>query len=511
MVSAKLLIILSTAIRATSALVLMPLMISAIGREHYGLWISITTVTMYLSLSESGIGQTVVNEIGRAYALEQKERISQIMATAFAIYCTLILIAGSVAIAAIILLPIGHYLLSEQDAARYEPLLKACLVASTLLALLRIPTLVFPGLLIGVRRLPLRTLWEIGGSVIALVATVLAIYCGFGLLGLTVTMNSALFAVSAAICLSSRQCGEWARLRLRNYRGRLVGPLLASSVFYFLIGIAGVLDRSLTILLAPRLDSLSATPAFFLLTSLFRTAAYSIIAAMPRAVQPYIVMWSAKRQTTELRRITHYLTKATTVAATLFVATVAPFARQLVNGWLGYEGYPGDVLFWMVAGAFLIESFACTPVFVLIAMNRQRLLAGLLIVKAAMSGVGAIVLAPHFDAPLVGVAAASVLTSVLAGIAIPFLIRSAIDATWRDYLQQSFLRPLAFASLVPFAAAIIGAVDLYPIRLAATAILSLVAILAAWHWVLSQDDRSLTRQAWNAIRSKTKTASSPLT
>jgi O-antigen/teichoic acid export membrane protein len=502
---ANALIVVSTMLRAGSGLLLMPLMVVQLGQEHYGLWITVSTVTMYLTLAESGLGQTVVNKIGEAYTHGRLGQISQIMASAHGLYWLLVVPIGGVAVLLIVALPIGRLLLSEND-MEYEPLLRVCLVISTILALGRLPMLVFPGLLIGVRKLPVRVAWEIGGTLLSLAAVAMTVLLNGGLLGAVVALNASLLASTAAIAYSSARCGDWARLRLSAFRVSLLPPLAFNSSFFFLISASSVLDRSITALLVPRFVSLSAAPPFFLLTCVFQVAAFSLVSALPRAAQPYVVMWSSQGDSARLVSAAKLLTKTTSMAAALCVATFAPFAEVFVNQWLRSECYPGGAILALITGSFLIDTLFITPILFMVAMNRQRMLSMFMAGKAVLCGLLAIVFGTCFADPLTGIAAGPFAASLLVGLAMPLIVRPTLQLDWRTYASQFIVRPMAFAVLAPGIVAFAASSQSMAGKAIATGSLVLVAACAGWLLVFDPADRDGVRSALGRFRPVVRTA-----
>lgn len=497
--AANLLIIANTVLRACATLIIMPLMVATLGHQLYGLWITISTVTMYFSLSDSGLGQTVVNKIGQAHTLGQRERIGEIMATAHVLYWLLVLTVGFFAVTLILTLPLGDLLLSETD-AHLEPLLRVCLVLSTVLALARIPMLVFPGLLIGVRKLPLRVGWEIFGTLFTLAATAITLLSGAGLVSVTIVVNISLLVSTTAICLSSSRCGAWARLCLSQFKPALLHPLAMNSSFFFLINAASLLDRSLATLLVPHFASLAAAPPFFLLTSVFRVAAFSFITALPRAVQPFVVMWASNGDTARLASAAKLLTKGTTILASLMIVLFAPFAEPFVEIWLGADCYPGNAVLALIAGAFLVDSLFCTPVYFLIAMNRQRILSLLMLAKAVLTAALAITFAQRFANPLVGLAAGAFAASALTGFGVLCLTRAALDFDWKVYSVQFLARPLAYAAIISVLVMLTTSTLTMATKPVATVALAIFGAWGGWRMVFDSDDRAVVRQALLRLR-----------
>ncbi len=497
--ASNLLIITNTFLRACSNLLIMPLMVSMLGQERYGLWITISMVTMYLSLSDSGLGQTIVNKIGKAYTRGRLDQISEIMATAHVLYWLIVLPVGVISVALIMTLPLADIFLSASD-AHFEPLLRVCLVLSTVLALARIPMLVFPGLLIGVRRLPLRVGWEIGGTLFTLATTAIALVSGVSLVGLTIVVNTSLLLSTAAISLSSSHCGIWACLRISNFRAKFLRPLAMNSGFFFLISAAGVLDRSIAALLVPRFTALAFAPPFFLLTSIFRVAAYSFVVSLPRAVQPYVVMWEANRDAVLLTKIAKLLTKGTMIVSALIVALFVPFAKVFVETWLQSDCYPGNAVFVLVVGAFLVDTLSSTSIHFLLAMNRQRGLSLLMATKAVLTVVLAIGFAMGFADPLVGIAAGGFVASVLAGLGVPFLILPALAIDWKSYGEHFVVRPVVFAVLIPAIVAVATSQLTLAVRPMVTFLLLAIGGWFGWRSVFDAADREVVRQSLVRLR-----------
>ncbi|MEM9351985.1 MAG: hypothetical protein AAGA92_03150 [Planctomycetota bacterium] len=484
---ANALIVANTLLRAGGHLLLMPLMITLLGAQQCGLWITICTVTMYLSLSESGLGQTIVNRIGQAYTQGRLEAVGQITATAHVLYWILVGSIGSVAVACVYWFPIGRLLLADSELG-YESTLRVCLVVSTVLALSRIPMLVFPAVLMGTRRLPLRLWWELLGTAASLAATAAAILAGFGLLGATVAFNSVLLVSAAAISFSSNRLGDWARLRVSRFDPSLLRGLTSSSFFFFLISASGVIERSVAALMVPRLDSLAAAPAFFLLTNLSRGAGLGLITGLPRAAQPYVVMWSTHGDQARLASSAKLLTKLSALASVLGVAVFAPFAESFVDAWLGPGSYPGDLVFWLIAMSFLCDALFCTPVLFLMAMDCHQRLAVCVAVKAVLAALLALACGSWGSEPLAGIAAGSLLGSILGFVAVPPLVQRALALGWPSYLNHFLARPIIYALVVTGLAWAATPLALQG-QPAVVCCLWAGCLLAAWRWVLDAEDR----------------------
>lgn len=219
-------------IRSGVTFALMPVLITALGEEHYALWITVSSVTMFLCLSEAGLGQTVINSVGSAFAKGDLDSVRQIQTTAHVLYWMLVIPTCVIALLCLAFLPVSDWLLAKSDIAN-GPLFITCLAITTILALARIPYLVFPAMLTGLRKLPLRLMCEMGATILVALGTVLAAVAGTGLIGVAVTANVLLLVTTIAMYFLLVKTHPWTKLRLSAYRSEQLWPLAVNSGFFF--------------------------------------------------------------------------------------------------------------------------------------------------------------------------------------------------------------------------------------------------------------------------------------
>lgn len=443
------LLLVNTALRSAASLITMPILNESLGSECYGLWIVITTITMYLSLAEGGLGQTVVNQIGKAYAAGQTQSINRIMSTAHVVYWLMIIFVGFIALCIINFTPFTKLILSSHD-RNYDVIMKAGLSLSIVCAFSRIPFLVYPGLLMGLRRLPERISWEIFGTCLSVGSTIVAALCGAGMYLLIVINNAAMFFAVLANKFSLRNVPEWSKLRLSGFSAVLVPRLMSSSSFFFIVNLALVLDRCTATLLVPRFVSLAATPAFFFLVSLFRVAGTNAISTLPKAMQPYILLWSHVGNQGRVKLLTKLSIRATTVVAAGFVAVFIPVAELTVTKVLGKSTFPGSDVTLLICAAFLGDALSTVPHHFLVSMHKERLLAALFTVRAVITITLSLVFGSLFNNPLVGLALASALTAWISALSLLFCLGKKLGNCLCNIVWEFVLLPILFVGCTPF-------------------------------------------------------------
>lgn len=484
------LLILNTIARSSSAILLMPVLIALLGEAHYSLWITISTVVMYLSLSDAGLGQTVVNKIGEAYARDDFQRVGQVQTTAHVLYWLMVTPVALLALGAIFLLPVDRWLLAEGD-LQHGPLLLLCLALAVVLALVRIPFLVFPGMLIGIRRMPMRLLLEFGTTIAVAIAAVVVTWLGGGLLGVVIATNLLLLVATIAAYLPATRGRPWARFRWEAFEPSQLGPLARNSFFFFLISGAQVIDRGALCLIATRMDSLALAPPLFLLLNIFRVAGWSLIGAISMAARPYLLMWQTEGRHETVQQVTQLGAKVTISCAVMFALAIAPFAKPLTSLWIGRECFTSLSPVLLIVATFLVDALFLASTNTLVALNRHRAVSLLLVGKSAAAVVGAILMANTMSDSLTGLTLGMLLGTLAGNAVAPWVYAKNLNITATEYLSRLLVRPLLFVGITLLAIAWLASLTSTLLGLTATAIVLVVAAAIAWLWLFTANERKL--------------------
>lgn len=488
--AANALLILSTIIRCGATLGMLRVLNVSLGEEQLAIWITVSTVAMYISLCEAGLGQTVINRIGEAYARGDLQLASQIQATAHGLYWILV---GTTAVASLLMIrlfPVASWLLSAKDAS-YADLLTTNLSWAIVLGLARLPFLVFPATLVATRQMPLRLLCEIGATIVAMAAGMAAALSGMGLLGVVAATNIAHLLTTMAVYLFSSRIGAWAKLRLSYFRFSHLRPLAHMSFYFFLINMAFLLDRTILNLIVGKLGALSLVPPLFLLMTFYRVAAWTCVSALSKAVQPYVILWSAQERSDSVLFVTSICTKLTMLFALLLMAAFMPFAEPFVNWWLGSINYPGTATVLLMTATFLIDALFITTINIMMVVKSHRSLAVVLMAKAMLSiGIGWFLV--QFTTDTVFGASLGVLMSTVAMSGfMPFIARRALSITAKKYMTSILQRPLWFGAAIFTAVTAVTFVQDPAMRAVGVLVVVSVSIILTWFILLVQSERQL--------------------
>ncbi|QDU87393.1 UDP-glucose:undecaprenyl-phosphate glucose-1-phosphate transferase [Pirellulimonas nuda] len=491
----------NTLARSGSALVLMPVLIALLGPEQYALWITVGAVGMYLGLTECGLGQTVVNEVGAAFAQGDLRRVGEVQATAHVLYWMVVAPTTLAALACLYLFPVGSWLLSDADAA-YRPLLIGCLAVAIPLALLRIPLLVIPGVLIGIRLMPVRLAYELAGTVLAAVAAIAVAWSGGGIIGVVIATNLALLLSTLAVYRPTIRDRPWARLRLRAFRPGLLLPLASNSGFFLLISASYVLDRTALCVLATRMDSLVLAPPLFLALNLYRVAGWSLVSAIPMGVRPYVLLWHARGDRAAVQRALSLCTKGVVAGAALIVTATLPLLDLFSRVWIGPQHALGATTFTLIAAAFLVDALMLAPASLLIAVNRHRWLACCLAGKSALTLGLALAGGWIASNQLAGLAWGMLAGTVLGNLPLPLLLCRELALPLRGVLVPLVLKPTVASAALLFNSIATMQLTSPALRGVLVGAQLLTAPVLLWTWLLSRDEQRVVRGIARGILAK---------
>ena len=157
-----------------AALVVTPVIVHALGKEAYGLWVFIGSITVFVQLLDLGVGPSVVRFGAHARGAQTPEEISSLASVGIVVYA---IIGAATVIVGVLLAVIVPYLISI-PADLVEPARAATLLVVAGIAV-RFPMGLFNNLLLGQQRYDVVNLGNLVGLLVYFV-TVVAILPSYG-------------------------------------------------------------------------------------------------------------------------------------------------------------------------------------------------------------------------------------------------------------------------------------------------------------------------------------------
>jgi O-antigen/teichoic acid export membrane protein len=486
-----------------SALVLTPVIVHALGKDAYGLWVFIGSITVFVALLDLGVGPSVVRFGAHARGAQTPEEISALASVGIVVYAV---IGAASVVAGVVLAVVVPYLISiPQDLV--EPARAATLLVVAGVAA-RFPLGLFNNLLLGQQRYDIVNVGNLTGLAVyfVLVAAILPWHGGIVLLA-TITLVSTLVRLGLPLLWLRREL-PFLQLR-RAFVSRLrIRELMAFSWHNFLIHLASKVAYSsdvivVGIVLGAKAAALYGVPSrvFALVLGLGTGATdllYPAFAELEGADEP--------------QRQQHLLLAGLRLGMALMLLLALPLVLipdQLIYGWIGPGWGPSSAVLALLGVVVILHQPAQLLSQYLVARGYQRQLSLVLIIVVGANLGLSIVLA--LAAGIWGVALATVVTEAAATVVlIPRLVRASSGPSYRA-VAVAALRPVV-PSL--FAAALVLVAFsrlLDPRTLLALALVGVLWVAAfvpaVWFFGLGAADRTAVSSRFGVQRFRRPLAS----
>jgi len=233
----------STAAKATSVLAVLlsvSLTFRTLGPSRYGIFVTITSLSAFLSFTDFGIGNGLLNLIADANGREDRQRASECVSTAFFVLLGLaiVVIVGFIAVRQFVpwgkVFKLGSFV-STSEAASTTAVLVICTALSLPLGIVQRIQLAYQE---GLRN----SVWQIAGSVLTVVLLVIAVKLQAGLVWLSVALLGAPMVATAANYLwHFTRVRPWLLPSPTRFQLGLVGTILGGGLQFFALQIACLL------------------------------------------------------------------------------------------------------------------------------------------------------------------------------------------------------------------------------------------------------------------------------
>jgi O-antigen/teichoic acid export membrane protein len=471
-----------------------------LGAEQYAVWVTLQSIMLYLLASEMGLGQTVMNWTGEAFARGKHDRVNDVLTSGFGFYWAIVSVVWIAFSAVVLLFPVKP-LLFGSNASQVTMSVALCLWLLGTLTLARLPFVAFSAALGGLRELPARQWQEIASQAGLVGATYCVLRAGGQLLGLAVGVGVVLLAIGVAGYEVVTRRHTWVRISRAHWRPSLLGPMFTDSIFFFLSTIALMVQRSAGSLLAARYATLAEVPVVFAVFLLIRVLGTSVADGVSRVLQPYVIMFWGREEYSRVRFFGALSTKVTFGVAVVFGSILSLFGSDILQFWIGRRGAGDERFINLLLLAFAIDMLFLPATNFIWVIGRHRRLAVVMGVYAITTVVfGAAGVRLVREAPLIGMAVGFLSATVIVQVVwMPLTIVQALQIDWREYIQNWVVRPLALS--LPAACWIVLArlvpIDGIAARTELAAALVASVGLVGWSVALNAEERNSLKGIMN--------------
>lgn len=362
----------------------LPLTVRYLGRLEYGIWITISSSVIMLSVLDLGIANTLTNQLSEAYATDDRTRAQRAYSTAFWLTCAVSLVLG-----------LGSFLVWRMvDWGRLLNLTEASLAAqartaiaiSVLYFLLSMPLNLANRVLSGYQKVHISNYFSMFNSVLGLLAIVVAMLFHGGLVELTVVYCAAMLAGSLLLngwLLFYHQ--PWILPRPGVANAAVARTLFRQGSLFFLLQLTGlVVFNSDNLVITHFLGAAEVTPY----SIAWRLTSYAALlqSLLIPSFWPAFTEAYRKREMHWVRSTYHGMVRKTFLAVCGAALVIGLVGRPFIRLWTGSgANVPSATLLWTMAGWAVLVSITTNQALLLTATGRLRLEAGVAVLAAIMN------------------------------------------------------------------------------------------------------------------------------
>jgi O-antigen/teichoic acid export membrane protein len=171
--------VLSQGVRVFTALITVPLALSYLGDERYGVWLIMSSLLAFLAFADLGIGNGLLNIISEAHGQNDRELAIKAVSSAFVVLSAIALLLGSILAFSYALIPWASLFnvtsaLAQQEVGPAVAIFFTCF-------LLNLPLGIVQRIQMGYQEGYHNNIWQAAGAILGLVGVLLCIQFNLGL------------------------------------------------------------------------------------------------------------------------------------------------------------------------------------------------------------------------------------------------------------------------------------------------------------------------------------------
>ena len=361
--------------------VTLPLTLRYLGKLEFGIWVTVSTSVVMLSVLDLGIANSLTNFIAEASAKDDRPKALSSFATAF--WVTIAIVAC--------LLPLLWLGWSHTDWATLFKLTdpeqithaRLCVAVAAGFFLCTLPLSLGNKVLAGYQQVHLANYFVMINSVLgffAIVATIemrgsivtlMTAYCASLLVG-SIALNAWIFLWHL----------PWITPRPRHVRPRMIRDLFGQGFLFFIIQSTGiVVFTSDNLVITHYLGAAQVTPYSFA----WRLSNYAGMAqsVMLPSLWPAFTDAYHKQHLEWLRNTYRSVTRKTLTIVGIAAMLIGVFGKLLIRLWAGGAAVPGTELLWLMAAFNVTMAATTNQAFLLNATGRLRVEALVAVIAAS--------------------------------------------------------------------------------------------------------------------------------
>ena len=363
--------------------VLLPVILRYLGKLEFGIWITISTSVLMLSVLDLGIANTLTNFIAEAHAEEDQDKAVRFYATAFWITSA----------AVILLFPLCYVgwnaiswgaVFHVSDALQIQHA-RTCVAVAVAFFLVSLPLTLANKVFAGYQQVHFANAFAMVSSVLSLVAILTTIALHGTIVYLMVSYCAAMLVGTCSLNLWLHFWQRpWLMPRLQSVHLAAAQSLFGQGFLFFIIQCTGLVVFSTdNLVITHYLGPAQVTPYSFA----WRLTSYATMvqAIMLPSLWPAFSEAYHKRELDWVVSTYRSVTRKSLAAVGLAALVIGFSGRLIIRLWAGSNAVPSQRLLWLMAVFNLIMAATTNQAFLLNATRRLRLEAIVAVLAAGVN------------------------------------------------------------------------------------------------------------------------------
>lgn len=435
------------AVSAGVTLLLTPFVLHQLGQARYGIWVLSLSIIGYYGLLDLGLSAGVNQYLMRFLAARDYEKASECMSTAVALLSTLGIVCAALSVGAAFIAP---HIWTFPPGVEHEAFWCILIVGFT--GSLQFVFFPFMAVFMATQRFDLANLIGVGTRLLTAASIYAALDMGYGLIGISAaTCGASVIDYLIRWRVACRLAPQLEVSMRRANRARL-REMVSFGTWTFLISVSSYVFVHVQPLLIGAVMPIAAVGHFALATGLTQQISGGLN-PLGQVMYPAAAAMHVRGEHAALQRLYHDGTRLMLLVVVSIVLVAAFWAEDFYRLWIGKEylsglPFPSVALLLQILLLGTLAGYTSNIAGqILLATGHVRFLAISLGLGAALNLILVVILIQPYG--LIGVAAANVITAVVANlVGIPLLLQRAIGLRVRDLLLAACVRPVVLGLLL---------------------------------------------------------------
>ena len=363
--------------------VLLPVILRYLGRLEFGIWITISTSVLMLSVLDLGMANTLTNFIAEAHAEEDREKATRFYSTAFWISSAAVLLLSPLFYAGWRAINWGLvFHLTDPLQTQHARL---CIAVAVAFFLTSLPLSLANKVLAGYQQVHLANGFAMISSLLSLVAILTTVALHGTIVHLMASYCAAMLVGTFGLNLWLNFWQRpWLAPRLQSVQVATARSLFGQGFLFFIIQCTGLVVFSTdNLVITHYLGPAQVTPYSFA----WRLTNYATMvqAIMLPSLWPAFSEAYHKRELDWVVSTYRSVTRKSLASVALAAFVIGISGRVIIRLWAGPAAVPGQKLLWLMAAFNLIMAATTNQAFLLNATRRLRVEAVVAVLAAAVN------------------------------------------------------------------------------------------------------------------------------